>query len=102
MITFVRSGDMNDGKGVEAMEWAMKVAAYINDTYGTSVSLQRNIGGKVNQVHWVNVFESMDQAMALFAQLNQDASYMQMVAESGEQGLFAANSIVDNFYISVP
>lgn len=102
MITFVRTGNMNDGKAFMALEWALKVAAYINDNYGTSLHVQRNIGGKVNQVHWVNMFESMEEALGLQAKLNQDADYMQLIAESNGQGLFASNSIVDHYYMTIP
>ena len=39
MITFVRRADINDGKAREAIAWALKVAAYINKTYGTDFKL---------------------------------------------------------------
>lgn len=102
MITFVRRADINDGKAPEAIAWALKVAAYINKTYGTEFSVQQNIGGKVNQLHWVNMYESMDAALALGDKLSQDPGYMALLTESGDQGLFAANSVVDNFYRAIP
>jgi hypothetical protein len=102
MITFVRTADIHDGKAPMAIEWALKVAAYINEKYGTNVSIQQNVGGKVNQLHWVDMYETMDESLALGAKLNMDEGFQQLMAEAGEQGLFAANSVVDNYYQSIP
>jgi hypothetical protein len=102
MITFVRTADINDAKAPMAVEWALKVAAYINEKYGTNVSIQQNVGGKVNQLHWVDMYESMDESLGLGAKLNMDEGFQQLMAEAGEQGLFAANSVVDNYYQSIP
>ena len=102
MITFVRTADIHDGKAPAAIEWALKVAAYINENYGTNIAVQRNVAGKINQLHWVNTHETMNEAMELGAKLNMDDSFRQLMVESSEQGLFAANSVVDNFYQSIP
>lgn len=102
MITFVRTANVHDAKLPMAIEWALKVSAYINEKYGTNIGVQRNVAGMVNQVHWVNMHETMDEAMDLAAKLNMDEGFNQLLAESGEQGLFAANSVIDNFYQSIP
>jgi len=101
MITFVRSADSNDGTALVAIAWALKVAAYVNGNYGTNISVQQNVGGKVNQVHWVATFESMNESVELGDKLLQDEGYLELLAEANDQGLFSANSIVDNYYRSI-
>jgi hypothetical protein len=101
MITFVRTGDFNDGKALAAIAWALKVAAYVNGKYGTNISVQQNVGGKINQVHWVATFESMNESVDLGDQLIQDEGYQELITEANNQGLFAANSIVDNHYRTI-
>jgi hypothetical protein len=101
MITFVRTADFNDGTALPAIAWAIKVAAYVNGNYGTNISVQQNVGGKINQVHWVATFESMNESVDLGDKLLQDEGYHALLAEANDQGLFAANSIVDNYYRTI-
>ena len=102
MITWVRTADIRDGKGPAAIEWALKVSAYVNEAFKTNVSLQRNVAGQLNQVHWVATYQSLAGLEELMARLIEDDGYQQLLAESAEQELFFASSIVDNIYQSIP
>jgi len=101
MITFVRTGDIQDGKAMQAIEWAVKISAYINETFETNISVQQNVAGQINQLHWVSTFESLGDFEVLMGKLMEDADYQQLIAESGEKGLFSANSLVDSFYRTI-
>ena len=102
MITWVRTADIREGKNMVAIEWALKIAAYVNETFKTNVSLQRNVTGQVNRLHWVATYQSLASFEELMAKLIQDEGYQQLLAESAELELFFASSIVDNLYQSIP
>lgn len=103
MITFVRTANIHDGKAQEAMAWAIKAAGYISENLGVNLQVMRNIGGMVSQVHWVANYESLSDFEAAMAKIEADAGYQQLLAEGRDAGgLFAASSIVDNLYASVP
>jgi hypothetical protein len=102
MITFVRTADIRDGKAQPAIEWALKVAAYLNETLQTNVAVQRNVAGPVNQLHWFSTHDSLASVEEIGAKIQVDAGYQQLLAESNEDPLFFANSVVDNLYQSIP
>jgi hypothetical protein len=101
MITFARTGDFQDGKQPAAMAWAIKVTDYLNEVLGLNIQVMVNVGGKVNQLHWVGTFDTLaayDEAMEKIAA---DQGYMELFAEAAAQALFRANSIRDNLFRTV-
>lgn len=103
MITNVRSATIQQGVPVEsAFEWAVKVAMYVNQTFGTNVQVQRNLTGPLYQVHWVNTLESLAQVEEIGQKLQADQGYASLLADAREQGLFVTASIEDHLYQSIP
>lgn len=102
MITWVRTGDIRDGKARPAAEWALKIAAYINETFETNIIVQRNVAGPVNQLHWVSTYDSLASVEETSAKISEDPGYQQLMAELVEDPLFFAASVVDNLFRSIP
>ena len=101
MIYNVRSGEILDGKMAAAMEFAVKVASYVNANYpGLNVQVLRNVSGLVNQVHWVASYESLAALEEANAEINADPGYQEIVATA--EGLFAASTHVIRTYRTVP
>ena len=103
MITLVRSATLQQGTAVEAaVEWAVKVAMYLNENLGTNTQVQLNVGGPIFQVHWVTTLENLTQLDELVQKMQTDEGYGSLLTESREQGLFDVSSIVDGIFRSVP
>jgi len=51
MITWVRTADIRDGKRIEAIQWALKTAIYVNETFDLNITVQSNVSGPQNQLH---------------------------------------------------
>ena len=59
MITAVRTASIDSDEFEAALEWSVRVAAYINETFGTNWTVHVNVTGSLRQVHWSNDFESL-------------------------------------------
>ena len=60
MITQVRTAAVHDGKFPEAVEFGLKVVAYISDKFPESnIQLIRNVGGPIYELHWVSTAETL-------------------------------------------
>lgn len=101
MITWVRRADMNDGKTMAGFAWAVKVGAYSTENLGINVQVVRNVGGLVNQVHWVSTYESLAEYDAALKKILADDGYQKLYAEAMEQKFFCASSIVDSLYEAI-
>lgn len=101
MITAVRAATMNDGKVQAGFAWAVKVGMYITENLGINVQVLRNVGGPVNQVHWVSIYESLGSYDAAMKKIFGDPGFQELFAEAEQQGLFSASSVVDNLYESL-
>ena len=102
VITAVRTANFQEGKAPAAIEWALKVANYINENHGWNVQVTQNVTGMLNQVHWVSTHESLGTLDERGAQLNADAGFQALIAEAAEAQLFVGSSITDALYRSVP
>lgn len=102
MFTWVRTADIRDGKALPAVEFGLKIAGYVKDRFGLEVSLERNVTGKINQLHWVVTYDSLASFEEIVAATNADDGYQQLLVEATEKELFFANSVVDNLYQSIP
>jgi len=101
MIIQVRSAYYQEGKGQEAWEMAIKLAAYVNEYYEeTKVQLMSNFNGPLNQGRWVQSYESLA-AMEEHAQkLAEDSKWQELNAEG--EGLWPESGMVDTFFQTVP
>lgn len=102
MITFVRTTKVHDGKLLSAIEWGLKVTAYVNETFGRNVSMHRNVAGPLNQLQWVDTHESLASFEEITGKIIADPGYQGMLAEAAEQGLFRGESTEDFLYQSLP
>lgn len=101
MITAVRTATMTDGNAMAGFAWAVKVGGHITQNVGINVQVLRNIGGPVNQVHWVSNYESLADYEAGLKKIYEDAGFQQLFAEAAEQKLFVSSSIVDSLYETI-
>ena len=98
MITWVRSANINTGKRDGAIEWALRISAYVGDTFGTNVNVQGNVAGPYNQIHWVATYDSLAALEKASARFFQDDGYLSLLAESTAAGFFDTHSINDAIY----
>jgi hypothetical protein len=98
MITWVRTANVNNGMFQSAMEWALRASAYVNEKYGTNVSVHMNVAGPVNQLRWVATYESLTAFDDVVMQLLTDEGYAALLAETSEASHFAAASVEDAMY----
>jgi len=89
MIYFTRSADIKSGKLKEAFEYAVKIAAYVNENHGTNFKVLRNVGGVGQQVHWLATYDSLAAYEAASARILADAGYHAVAAE--------ANGLIENW-----
>ena len=102
MITLIRTADINDGMAQDAFAWAVQVSHYINDNVdGVEVTVMRNIGGPVYQVHWVSRYDSLAEYARLWAALEADPGYQELIEDARDVGFFVGMSIEDHIYEAV-
>jgi hypothetical protein len=101
MITWVRTAEIRDGKRLEAVQWALKTAAYVNETFDLNVTVQSNVSGQLNQLHWVATYESMADFEEASSKIFEDAGYQQLAREATEQQLYFGSSLNDSFYRTI-
>ena len=102
MITQVRTAAVHDGKFPEAIEFGLKVVAYINDKFPElNAQLVRNIGGPLYELHWVSTTETLASYDDLGKRLEADQGYQELVAEIRQAGVFVASSLVDHLYETI-
>lgn len=93
----VTSANVTPGKRQEAIQWAQKAAAYITDKYSElTVQIMENINGPVNQLHWVESWDTLAPWEEYAKQVDADSGWQALLAEGG--GLFDADSIVRKWY----
>ena len=101
MITWIRSANINHGKHGEAISWAIRVSDYVNNKFGTHVTVHGNVAGPVNQIHWIGTFESLSAFETITGQIASDEDYNKFLAESSAANLFDTHSFVDTLYNSL-
>lgn len=95
MITIVRTIEITPGKEKEATEIARKQGQYINDHYAKT-QVMRNIGGQLNQLHWVVNYESLVAMEAFRKKITADADFQVLIAKG--EGLFVGGSAFDSIF----
>jgi hypothetical protein len=101
MITWVRTAEIRDGKRLEAVQWALKTAAYVNNAFDLNITVQSNVSGQLNQLHWVGTYESMAGYDEAASKIFEDAGYQQLAREAVDQELYFGSSITDSFYRTI-
>ena len=85
IITTVRTANIHDGKMQEAWVWAVKAAKYLNEKFGTNVSVHRNLGGPLFQVHWVATCESLAAFEKVHKQVDTDPGFQELIAHTAHR-----------------
>ncbi len=102
MITWIRTANMQDGKGQDAFAWAVKVANYVNEKFSeANVQVVRNIGGPVWQVYWVANYESLATFEEVMKRVEADSGYLELLGEARDQNLFISSGTVDSLYEAI-
>ena len=99
MVYFVRSDRFVGSKAQEAIEWALKVADYVNKKHDSNVEVLMNVTGVQTEVHWMARAESVGEVEELFGKLLSDPEYKKMLDEA--EGLFVDGTLRDHYYRSV-
>ncbi len=100
MIYAVRSADVKHGKLEETFEWAVRVAAHVNEKQGTNLQVLRNVGGAGQRVHWVATYDSLAAYEEIGAKIVADEGYQALVAELRDKELLG--DWEDNLFATVP
>lgn len=102
MITFVRSATAHDGQIGQAIEWAVRIAKYVNENIeGTNLQVVRNIGGPVYEIHWVANYESLAAFEESFQRMEADPGYRDILAGVREAEVLIGATVEDRLYESV-
>jgi hypothetical protein len=72
-----------------AVEWGVKLAAYLNEKFGTDYQCLHRISGEGLQLHWVATYDSLAVMEEHVTARNSDEGYAGFLAEMLEQELFA-------------
>ena len=102
MITQVRTAAVHDGKLPEAVEFGLKVVAYISDKFpDLNIQLIRNVGGPIYELHWVSSTETLATYEEVNKSIEADEGYQALVAEARQARVFVASSLVDRLYETI-
>ena len=74
-----------------AVQWGVRLAAYLNETYGTNYQLLHGVGGEGLQLHWIVTFDSLAamEEHTTARDGGQDEGYAAFLVEMNQEGLFA-------------
>ena len=102
MVTNVLSAKIHDGKLVDTVAWALKLAAYVNEHVpGANLQVVRNVGGAMYELHWVGTAESLAAYDELNKRINADEGYQKLLNEGREQRLVIGSSVTERLYETV-
>jgi hypothetical protein len=94
MIRFERSGQIAQGKDLEAMAWAKEITTFLNGKYPeANVQVFAHRFGVVDMVAWQVDFDNLAGLDKYQKSLNADKGYLEQLEKSA--GLFVANTIFD-------
>ena len=84
MFRFQRSGQVKNGKNLEAIGWAKEIAEYLNAKYSTSFQVYTEYFGDVNTIYWQSDFKDLATFESLSSQLLSDQGYWANVIKGME------------------
>lgn len=95
MPMIIRSATPKIGKVEQALEFAKKAAAYLNENFNTAYQVfTQGFGDKpVGTIYWINQYDSLAEWEALQALTGSDPGYSEMYATGIE--LFTSGTIID-------
>lgn len=97
MINHVASGTIVPNKDKEAVQWLLKLAAYVNKKFpGANVQIARNINGTNDRAHYRETFDSLAAWESAEAILDADPDWQALLAQW--EGLIVPGSVEHNFY----
>lgn len=85
MYRFQRSGQVKNGKLLEAIKWAKEITEFINTKY-SQVSLQAYTGifGDPHTVYWYSDYKDLATLESVLAQLTSDQDYSAIINKGVE------------------
>jgi hypothetical protein len=94
MIRFERSGQIAQGKDLEAIAWAKEITTFLNGKYSqANVQVFSHRFGVIDTLAWQVDFDSLASLDKYQKTLNDDEGYWALIGKS--TGLFVANTIFD-------
>ena len=99
-IYWTRTGEVATGKFAPALEFALAVAAYVDEAFPedppVTIKVLTNIGADLGQIHWVRKYESLAHYADYAGKVEADEKYQVMVADMHDAELFV--SFADRLY----
>jgi nucleotide-binding universal stress UspA family protein len=101
MVTLIRTADVNGAdKRQKALEWAKKVAEYVNGKFGlVDVEVGIEAYGSVGRVFWIGREESLESLARGALDSMADEAYLQIEAQTA--GLFVPGSVHDTVIVGI-
>ena len=99
MITITRIVLIAPGKSANAVAFALKIAKFLKDKYGSTVEARMPIGGNPLRVAWCGQYESLAQWEALTGKMLSDKEYIDLVASQGDT--FLPGTVHDDIWRSI-
>ena len=85
----------------EALQAAIQIGEYVKNKQGMETKTAVNVGGYLNQIHWIVMSDSVDDLAARTAEREADEEWQQLVTPFMENGLFKPGSVRDEILMVV-
>jgi hypothetical protein len=84
MISFVRTGAIAPGKGVQAIAFAQKIVAYWQTHYDQHIDLLRPIGGNPLRLAFRSGYKDLAEFEKLLNKSSADQKYLELLASGAD------------------
>jgi hypothetical protein len=84
--------DVQEGKGKQAWEWAIKIATYHIENFDVEIDVLEQIYAPGKCIIWTQDYESLAAFEAWREKALADAGHQSLMTEAAEQGLFSFSS----------
>ena len=99
MYRYSRSAVVAQGKGPEAVEFAVRIAAHVT-AHHNPVAVAHELAGNPDRIHWFSEYENLTDWERVGDALRADDAYRQMLIEAGS--LFVAGATKDSLLRILP
>ena len=90
-VYWTRTAEVVWGKDVQAIEWAIRIMKYLNDTYPAwPGEVLTNIGANLAEIHWTRKFESLAEMEKVSSMMDADEKLTALVKEMVDGGFLRA------------
>jgi hypothetical protein len=92
-VYWSRTAEITWGKDAQAIEWAVRIMNYLNDTFPAPPGeVLTNVGADLAEIHWVRRFESLAEMEKVSAMMDADEKLDALTKEMVDGGFLRAAS----------